>query len=202
MRLTLSFQPTQSNTDRGITERSPAVLCTLPDSNSSVRGHDVVKMDTRLDGECWEGADLGGVHTEGTPGTLDSSILDSNGDPPSSDFEDEYHSVALKRKRPRGSDGENKPCGGKRNKVVDKGEMGEGSGESCDERGGSRSATATRTLKEKVKSGQFVVNERKRDAFEEKCKRMDKGVKFRYGDNWEVLHQKCGKWYTMIFFFF
>ena len=29
--------------------------------------------------------------------------------------------------------------------------------------------------------------------------RMDKGVKFRYREaKWEVLHQKCGKWYTMM----
>jgi len=62
---------------------------------------------------------------------------------------------------------------------------------------GSQSAAVSRKLKELLKSGQFVVDGRKREVFEGKCKQMDNGVKFRYGEKWKVLHQKCGKWYTM-----
>jgi hypothetical protein len=62
----------------------------------------------------------------------------------------------------------------------------------------SRSAAASRKLKELVKSGGFVVDEKKRKRFEDKCIEMDGGAKFRYREaSWQVLHSKCLKWYTM-----
>lgn len=63
--------------------------------------------------------------------------------------------------------------------------------------GGSWSAAGSRKIKELLASGQFVVDERKREVFEGKCRQMDDGVKFHYGEKWEVLHQKCGRWSTM-----
>lgn len=74
-----------------------------------------------------------------------------------------------------------------------------GSGvETDDDTKQSRSAIASRRLRESVKSGDFVVDERKRTRFEEKCVEMDCGAKFRYGDvGWQVLHSKCSKWHKV-----
>ena len=89
-----------------------------------------------------------------------------------------------------------RPCKKTKQKAVSEGDS-ETDEESHDECGESRSAAASRKLKDLLKSGQFVVDRQKRDAYEGKCRRMDSGVKFRYGEKWEVLHRKCGKWYTM-----
>ena len=62
----------------------------------------------------------------------------------------------------------------------------------------SRSAIASRRLRELVKSGEFAVDERKRKRFEEKCAEMDRGAKFDYRDaSWQVLHSNCSRWYRM-----
>jgi hypothetical protein len=62
----------------------------------------------------------------------------------------------------------------------------------------SRSAIASRRLRESMKSGEFVADERKRKRFEEKCAEMDHGAKFNYRDaSWQVLHSNCSRWYRM-----
>ena len=62
----------------------------------------------------------------------------------------------------------------------------------------SRSTIASRRLRELVKSGEFVADERKRKRFEEKCAEMDHGARFDYRDtSWQVLHSNCLKWYRM-----
>jgi len=62
----------------------------------------------------------------------------------------------------------------------------------------SRSAIASRRLRESMRSGDFVVDERKRSRFEEKCIKMDRGAKFQYqGGSWQVLHSRCSEWYKM-----
>jgi hypothetical protein len=67
-----------------------------------------------------------------------------------------------------------------------------------DDKKRSRSAVASRKLKQRVKSGGFVVDERKRKRFEEKCIEMDGRADFCYrGASWQVLHSKCLKWYAM-----
>lgn len=63
--------------------------------------------------------------------------------------------------------------------------------------GSSRSAAATRKLRELVKSGKFVVDEQKKVTYERKCVGMDAKARFRYEKKWEVLHSKCGKWFAM-----
>lgn len=76
----------------------------------------------------------------------------------------------------------------------------DGSGvESNDDGKRSRSATASRRLRESVKSGNFSVDERKRKLFEDKCVKIDRGAQFRYQQDvgWQVLHSKCSKWYRM-----
>ena len=51
-----------------------------------------------------------------------------------------------------------------------------------------RSAIASRRLQESMKSGDLVIDERKRKRFEEKCIQMDRGAKFRYRDaSWQVV---------------
>jgi hypothetical protein len=62
----------------------------------------------------------------------------------------------------------------------------------------SRSAIASRRLRELAKSGEFVADERKRKRFEEKCAEIDRGAKFDYRDaSWQVLHSNCSRWYRM-----
>ena len=61
----------------------------------------------------------------------------------------------------------------------------------------SRSAIASRKLRDAVKSGNFSANERKRKAFEDKCIKIDCGAKFCYKGVWRVLHSKCLMWYKM-----
>ena len=67
-----------------------------------------------------------------------------------------------------------------------------------DEHRRSRSAVVRKKLNDLVASGEFVVDERKRERFEEKCVELDNGAKFQYrGASWQVLHSKCLKWYRM-----
>ena len=61
----------------------------------------------------------------------------------------------------------------------------------------SRSTEASRKLKELVRNGKFVVDEGKRERFEEKCCRLDGAAMFRYRESWKVRHSKCSKWVTM-----
>jgi len=154
------------------------------------------------DGADMEGADLREVHMRSTPPSPASSIsLDGDTCPPSSDFEgdgDHPPEPTLKRKHCNDPDMGGKPrYRVEKRKRIGELEIGTDDEESCEERGESRSATASRKLKESLKSGQFVIDKRKRVVFEEKCTRMSNGVRFRYGEKWEVLHQKCGKWSTM-----
>jgi hypothetical protein len=79
-------------------------------------------------------------------------------------------------------------------------QLGDESEEETDDDGKrrSRSAIASRRLKESAKSTGFVVDERKRVRFQEKCVEIDRGAKFRYEDaSWQVLHSKCLKWLRM-----
>ena len=131
-----------------------------------------------------------------TQSPASSIIIDDETRPPSSDVENGEYLLSPKRKDPGDPGVEKRPYKKLKQKVVSEGDVGT-SEESCNKRGGSRSAVASRKLKNLLKSGQFVANKQKREAFEGKCRRMDHGVKFRYGEKWEVLHQKCGKWYAM-----
>ena len=131
-----------------------------------------------------------------------TSPSDTTSLPPSGPEEHGTHppDLVLKRKRDvHGSHSvENETSQGTRKRRRDRRvEIGTDDEESCEERGESRSAVASRKLKESLGSGEFTADERKRGSFEEKCERVGGGVKFRYGEKWEVLHQKCGKWLTM-----
>jgi len=91
---------------------------------------------------------------------------------------------------------------GPRWKVARREEAGvvwDGSGaETDDDDKQSRSAMASKRLRESMKSGDLVVDERKRRRFEEKCVEMDPGAGFRYQHaGWQVLHSKCLRWYKM-----
>lgn len=61
----------------------------------------------------------------------------------------------------------------------------------------SRSAGASRKLKESLKSGTFVADEGKKERFEKKCRGLDRHAMFRYKESWQVRHSKCSKWVTM-----
>ena len=109
---------------------------------------------------------------------------------------EEYEPIRKwQRKRAKGSDDEgseeHEPIRKWRKKV--KG--------SDDESGGdhalSRSAEASRKLRESLKSGTFVVDEGKRERFEGKCRGLDGHAKFSYKGSWQVRHSKCSKWVTM-----
>jgi hypothetical protein len=54
-------------------------------------------------------------------------------------------------------------------------------------------------LKASLRSGTFVVDERKRERFEEKCRGLDGHAKFSYkgSSGWQVRHSKCSKWVTI-----
>ena len=60
-----------------------------------------------------------------------------------------------------------------------------------------QSVTASRRLRESVRSGEFVADERKKKRFEGRCIEKDQGAKFRYNAGWQVLHSKCSKWFKM-----
>ena len=178
---------------------------TSQDSNlnevDGVKGLDEVEMETETDRGNTEDANPCEACTKGSPESPTSSIfLDDTVYPPSSDVERygaHLPGSALKRKHSGDHNVEKKPSYGteKRKRV---GEVDIGmDDDSCEERGESRSAVASRRLKELLKSGHFVVNEQKKTAFEEKCKQMANGARFCYGKKWEVLHLKCGNWSTM-----
>jgi hypothetical protein len=203
--LTPSYQPLQFKTDHVVSKQPPIVAYVSHDSDPNeideVKGQDGAEMETVPDGVNTEDANLCEVYTKTTPQSPASGIsIDDTVHPPSSDFEgDGTHppEPTLKRKNSGGPDMKNTPYRVEKRKRVGKAEIGTDDDESCGERGESRSAAASRKLKESLKSGQFVVDERKRAVFEEKCKGMGGGARFRYGEKWEVLHQKCGKWSTM-----
>ena len=171
-------------------------MCLSQDENPNeidgIEGRDGAEMETVLDG-CTEVAPQ-------SPASIIS--LSDTAYPPSSDFEGygtHLPEPALKRKYSSGPEVEkDPPYRAEKRKRVSEVEIGtDDDDESCGEHGGSRSAAASRKLKESLKSGQFMVDERKRTTFEEKCKQMGNGAKFRYGEKGEVLHQKCGRWSTM-----
>lgn len=194
--------------DASVSEQLPAMVCMSQDADPNEVDEVTygVEMETGLDGANLEGADLCEVDAEDFPQSPASSFsFDDTGCLPSSDVippDAEQHDahppeLASKQEHPTGSDVEKLPYRTGKQKRIGKVEIGTDDDDSSEERGESRSATASRKLKESLKSGQFVVNERKRASFEGKCKRMDSGARFRYGEKWEVLHQKCGKWATM-----
>ena len=134
-----------------------------------------------------------------------SSVYASN--PPTSDVaytdveQHEGHPPEIDLKRKHSDDpstDEKPPYRMEKRKKVGKAKAGTNDGEdSGGDLGESRSAAASRRLNNSLKAGQFVANGRKKAIFEEKCRQMDDGAKFRYGEKWEVLHSKCGKWSTM-----
>ncbi|KAF9779588.1 hypothetical protein BJ322DRAFT_1167867 [Thelephora terrestris] len=69
--------------------------------------------------------------------------------------------------------------------------------ESGDDGALSRSAEASRKLKEDLRSGTFAVDEGKRKRFEGKCRAVDGHAMFRYKKSWQVRHSKCSKWVKM-----
>ena len=77
--------------------------------------------------------------------------------------------------------------------------LDDGSGAETDGGNGlSWSAVTSRRLRESARSGEFVIDERKKKRFEEKCIEMDCGAEFRYQDvGWQVLHSRCSKWFKM-----
>ena len=173
-------------------------MARLPQDGNSNRDDEVeeldgIYMDTRPEG------------IEDIPQSPASSLLDNtayplSSDVTSSDFErQEVHAPdsALKQEHPNDPCAEKLPYRTKKRKRVCEVEIGTDDGDSCEERGESRSAVASRKLKESLKSGRFVINKQKKAVFEEKCKRMGNGARFHYGKKWEVLHLKCGKWLTM-----
>jgi hypothetical protein len=89
-----------------------------------------------------------------------------------------------KRRRSGDSGGEGKP--------VQKRLTCKGAGESDDDsegsvgRGLSRSVDSSRKLKRLMKSGMLVVDERKREGFEEKCRGLDRHAVFKYKGSWQV----------------
>ena len=107
--------------------------------------------------------------------------------------------LALKRKTPTARKSTRSPpqVPTKRQRVheVEKRLSDEDSGRELE--GSSRSAAASRKLRESMKSGKFVADEQKKAAYEKKCVGMDGKARFRYEKKWEVLHSKCGKWFSM-----
>src|SRR5579872_4861832 len=74
----------------------------------------------------------------------------------------------------------------------------ESEAEIANKRKRGRSSAARRKLKEKMKSGGFVIDKQKKRKFEEKCTELDRGARFKYeGVAWQVLHSKCGNLYVM-----
>lgn len=155
-----------------------------------------------------EGAGLTWLNTT-SPGSPAFGVLTDDGSiPPTSDASTEFIDVIdsddegvrggsnLKRKASNGLE-----VGTKRWKVVRaKVAMSDdGSGVETDGGNGlSRSAVMSRRLRESTMSGKFVVDERKKKRFEEKCIEMDRGAEFRYQDaGWQVLHSRCSKWFKM-----
>jgi hypothetical protein len=64
--------------------------------------------------------------------------------------------------------------------------------------GTSRSAIASRRLKQEFRDGTHVVNEVKRANFVDECRLADRLSQFRYEkDVWSVFHSKCGTWRVM-----
>ena len=89
------------------------------------------------------------------------------------------------------------PISVKRQRVCEAGEESDDEGSAREAKGLSRSAVATRKLRESMKLGKLVVDERKKAAYEQKCVQMDPMARFRYQKKWEVLHSRCGKWFAM-----
>lgn len=90
------------------------------------------------------------------------------------------------------SDGECEPTRKWRKKMVR-----ESDGESSEDCALSRSAKASRKLKEGLRSGTLVIDEGKRERFEKKCRGLDGHAKFDYKGGWQVRHSKCSKWVKM-----
>jgi hypothetical protein len=61
----------------------------------------------------------------------------------------------------------------------------------------SRSAMASRKLKQSMMDGSFQVNPNKQHNYEEEICTIDRDTAFRYGSTWSVYHSRCAKWYTM-----
>ena len=77
--------------------------------------------------------------------------------------------------------------------------MDDESGDNCTL---SRSAEASQKLKENLRSGTFVVDERSRGRFENKCRGFNGHAIFRYKENWQVKHSKCVRNMAFLNFFF
>ena len=177
-----------------------------PNEDDGVERLESVEMEIGPEGMDLEDVDPYRVDMESVPQSPASSIfLDDTTHPPSpdvtsSDFEQyEVHAPdsASKWKHSNDPNAEEKlPHRMNKRKRAAEAEIGMDD-DSCEERGESRSAVASRKLKDSLKSGQFVVDERKKTVFEEKCRQMGGGARFRYEGKWEVLHLKCGKWSTM-----
>jgi len=167
------------------------------------------------EGEGWDEVETGAdgvdapVSEANTEGSLQSpaagnSLSDTTPLPPSSPERHGTHppDPVSERKRPIHGDLDlrNKSptsCGMRKRRKVGGTGVGTDDEGSSGERGESRSAAGSRRLNDSLKSGGFIANEQKRGSFEEKCERMGSGARFRYGEKWEVLHLKCGKWLTM-----
>ena len=153
------------------------------------KGQEEEEMEIEIDGVSNPGSCE--IRTESTPPSPAPSIS------PGDDVHPPPETV-LKRKHRSSLDVEGSSRGtGKYRRVKETAVGTDADDESCEERGESRSAVASRKLKESLKSGEFAVDEQKRTSFERKCEQMGAGVRFRYGEKWEVLHQKCGNWLVM-----
>ena len=200
-----SYRAAQVNTSSTSERPQRAIVGTSQDIH--------VGPDNDGEAEQWSGVETGAdgvdvsgseADAKGSPQNLTAS--DSHNDtasvPPSSSQGQGPHpsDPVLERKRHIHSDLDTENeifCGTKKRQKI--GGVGVGTDDegSCEERGESRSAVASRKLNESLKSGGFNANKQKRRSFEEKCERMGGGARFRYGEKWEVLHLKCGKWLTM-----
>jgi hypothetical protein len=61
----------------------------------------------------------------------------------------------------------------------------------------SRSATASRKLKQSMMDGSFVISPQKQRNYEQEIQLVDREAAFQYGNTWTVYHSQCGKWFTM-----
>src|ERR1700733_12674934 len=60
----------------------------------------------------------------------------------------------------------------------------------------SRSATASRKLKQSMMDGSLIISPQKQCNYEQEIRLIDREAAFQYGSTWTVYHSQCGKWFT------
>ena len=134
------------------------------------------------------------------PITSGANIYTTDNDPPPEDSERiKPKGPVLKRKASAAEAPVKSPplMLAKRQRICEVGEESDSGNGAGGGRGQSRSATASRKLKGAMKSGKLVVDEQKKNTYEQKCIGFDSRARFQYQKKWKVLHSKCGHWFTM-----